>query len=95
MWNSSWAIVVVIALVIVALFGYWAIQGDFGGRSDTAQIETDVNVNRAPAERTESRSETRIEAEVDTDRQTSERTDSRMELRPGGGSLEVERESSQ
>lgn len=52
--NSGWAVVVVVALVIVALFGYWAIEGggDIGGnRGESARIESNVDVDRAPAER--------------------------------------------
>lgn len=52
--NSGWAVVVVVALAIVALFGYWAIEGggDMGGdRGEATRIETDVEVDRQPAER--------------------------------------------
>lgn len=81
MWNSGWAVVVVVALVIVALFGYWAIEGDFERGGDTARVESNVNVARgAPAPGTGGTSETNLDVNIDRDR-PAERPESRGESR--------------
>ena len=93
--NSGWAVVVVVALVIVAIFGYWAIDGRDAGvdRDGTARIESDVNVERQPSAGGGGSAEVNINreqpagsgsggnAEVDNDREPPARS---------GGNVDVE-----
>jgi hypothetical protein len=63
--NTGWAVVVVVALEIVAIFGYWAIEGDEAGvgRDGTARIESNVNVDRQPAQGGGGKAEVNIDRE--------------------------------